>query len=161
VVLRSCFRNLLVLNIPNTDPMTAEEYSDDLGEREFIRDEKSRAYNWHRGNTVTHTKPHVRERPVMPSEILKLPGLTGYVKLAGDYPIGKVRLTPRDHPDAIRQSWSAEMLSIAELGRHEHIVITIYRQAPYQIPPRVGSQFQLRYESEAAGGCKVFCFQHR
>ena len=98
VVLRSCFRNLLVLNIPNTDPVTAEEYSKGLGEREFIRTEKSRAYNWQRGNTVTHTKRHVRERAVMPSEIHKLPDLTGYLKLAGDYPIAKVKLTPRDFP---------------------------------------------------------------
>jgi Type IV secretion-system coupling protein DNA-binding domain len=56
VVLRSCFRNLLVLNIPNTDPVTAEEYSKGLGEREFIRDEKSQSHNWHRGNTVTYSK---------------------------------------------------------------------------------------------------------
>jgi type IV secretory pathway TraG/TraD family ATPase VirD4 len=98
VVLRSCFRNLLVLNIPNTDPMTAEEYSKGLGEREFIRDEKSHAHNWARGNTVTHTKRHVRERAVMPSEIHKLPDLTGYLKLAGDYPIAKVKLTPKDYP---------------------------------------------------------------
>ena len=98
VVLRSCFRNLLVLNIPNTDPVTAEEYSKGLGEREFIRTEKSRAYNWQRGNTLTHTKRHVRERAVMPSEIHKLPDLTGYLKLAGDYPIAKVKLTPKNYP---------------------------------------------------------------
>lgn len=98
IVLRSCFRNLLVLNIPNTDPMTAEEYSRGLGEREFIRDEKSRSHNWHRGNTVTYTKRHVRERAVMPSEIHKLPDLTGYLKLAGDYPIAKVKLIPKDYP---------------------------------------------------------------
>ena len=96
IVLRSCFRNLLVLNIPNTDPVTAEEYSKGLGEREFIRTEKSRAHNWQRGDTVTYAKRHVRERAVMPSEIHKLPDLTGYLKLAGDYPIAKVKLTPRD-----------------------------------------------------------------
>ena len=98
VVLRSCFRNLLVLNIPNTEPVTAEEYSRGLGEREFVRIEKSRAYNWQRGNTVTHTKRHVRERAVMPSEIHKLPDLNGYLKLAGDLPIAKVKLTPKDYP---------------------------------------------------------------
>jgi type IV secretory pathway TraG/TraD family ATPase VirD4 len=98
VVLRSCFRNLLVLNIPNTDPATAEEYSKGLGEWEFIRNEKSHAHNWHRGNTVTYTKRHVRERAVMPSEIHKLPDLTGYLKLAGDYPIAKVKLKPKDYP---------------------------------------------------------------
>jgi type IV secretory pathway TraG/TraD family ATPase VirD4 len=98
VVLRSCFRNLLVLNIPNTDPATAEEYSKGLGEREFVRDEKSHSHNWHRGNTVTHTKRHVRERAVMSSEIHKLPDLTGYLKLAGDYPIAKVKLKPKDFP---------------------------------------------------------------
>lgn len=98
VVLRSCFRNLLVLNIPNTDPVTAEEYSKGLGEREFIRDEKSHSHNWQRGNTVTYSKRHVRERAVMPSEIHKLPDLNGYLKLAGDYPIAKVKLKPKDHP---------------------------------------------------------------
>ena len=94
--MRSCFRNLLVLNIPNTDPVTAEEYSKGLGEREFIRTEKSRAHNWQRGDTVTYAKRHVRERAVMPSEIHKLPDLNGYLKLAGDFPIAKVKLTPRD-----------------------------------------------------------------
>ncbi len=47
---------------------------------------------------MTHTKRHVRERAVMPSEIHKLPDLTGYLKLAGDYPIAKVKLTPKDYP---------------------------------------------------------------
>ncbi len=97
-VLRSCFRNLLVLNIPNTDPVTAEEYSRGLGEREYLRTEKSRSYNSERGRTLTRSTRHVRERAVMPSEIHKLPDLSGYLKLAGDYPIAKVKLTPRGYP---------------------------------------------------------------
>jgi hypothetical protein len=34
----------------------------------------------------------------MRSEIHKLPDLTGYLKLAGDYPIAKVRLKPKGYP---------------------------------------------------------------
>ena len=106
-VLRSCFRNLLVLNIPNTDPATAEEFSRGLGEREYKRKETSKSLNYQRGPTRTVSERYVRERAVLPVEIHALADLTGYLKFAGDYPIAKVKLAPRDYPrrrPAIREA---------------------------------------------------------
>lgn len=48
--------------------------------------------------TVRHCGCHLRERAVTPSEIHKLPDLTGYLKLARDYPIAKMKRTPKDYP---------------------------------------------------------------
>jgi type IV secretory pathway TraG/TraD family ATPase VirD4 len=35
---------------------------------------------------------------VMPSELMYLPDLTGYLKLAGDYPVARVQIAPRSYP---------------------------------------------------------------
>lgn len=49
-------------------------------------------------NTVTYSERPVRERAVIPSEIHKLQELTGYLKLAGDYPIAEVKPKPLNYP---------------------------------------------------------------
>lgn len=94
VVLRSCFRSLLVLGIAKTDPDTAEALSRSLGEREVLRAEESRSQG-SQGTSRSVSARQVVERVVLPSEISALPNLSGYLALAGEAPIVPVRLTPR------------------------------------------------------------------
>lgn len=99
VTLRSCFRNLLFLNIPHTDPATAEELSKGVGESEFIRTEKQRSLGWSmKNNTRTISKRNVTEKVLLPSQIQDLPNLQAYVSFAGDYPLCKVSLASHLFP---------------------------------------------------------------
>jgi len=93
-VLRACFRNLVVLAIAKSDPATADELSRALGEREVLRQEFSRS-NGASGLGESQSLRHAQERLVLPSEIASLPNLAGYLALAGDEPVRKLRLTPQ------------------------------------------------------------------
>lgn len=99
VTLRSCFRNLLFLNIPHTDPATAEELSKGVGESEFVRIEKQRSLGWSMKNsTRTFSRRNVTEKVLLPSQIQDLPNLKAYVSFAGDYPLCKVSLASHLFP---------------------------------------------------------------
>jgi hypothetical protein len=101
VTLRSCFRNLLFLNIPHTDPATAEELSKGVGESEFVRKETQRSVGFHmKNNTRTISQKNVTEKVLLPSQIQDLPNLMAYVSFAGDYPIAKLTLASRVFPRA-------------------------------------------------------------
>ena len=96
-VLRSCFRNLVVLGIAKTDPSTAEEMSKALGEREVDREQRSTSQG--SGGTTQNASLHrVKERLVLPSEITELPDLHGYLALAGEQPIRRIRIEPCQLP---------------------------------------------------------------
>jgi hypothetical protein len=97
VVLRSCFRNLVVLGIAKSDPDTADVLSRALGEREVERSQKNRSEG-PQGITRGVTLQRMTERIVMASEIAELPDLTAYLALAGDHPTTLVRLTPQALP---------------------------------------------------------------
>ena len=95
-VLRSCFRNILVLGGGRSDSKTAEDLSRSLGEHEVERETVGETSN-DRGGSRSRTIRIERERVVMPSEIQSLPELTGYVAFAGDIPIARVKLSPRHY----------------------------------------------------------------
>lgn len=92
--LRSCFRNLIVFGGAKTDPRTCDDMSQGLGEHEVERDNRSRSHS-PRGNTSNEQEQVRKERVVLPSEITALPDLQGFLALAGEYPIARVRLTYR------------------------------------------------------------------
>jgi len=96
-VLRSCFRNILVLGGGRSDSKTAEDLSRSLGEHEVERETMGETSN-DRGGSRSRTLRIERERVVMPSEIQSLPELTGYVAFAGDFPIARVKLAPQSYP---------------------------------------------------------------
>jgi type IV secretory pathway TraG/TraD family ATPase VirD4 len=98
VVLRSCFRNLVVLGIAKSDPDTADVLSRALGEREIERMQRART-SGPQGITAGVTLQHASERIAMASEIAELPDLTAYVALAGAQPTVLVNLTPRELPE--------------------------------------------------------------
>jgi type IV secretory pathway TraG/TraD family ATPase VirD4 len=95
--LRSCFRNVLALGCSNADPHTAREISDGLGQCEVERQQKT-FNNAKNGNHSTTTWHRSIEPAVLPSELMSLPTLHGFLKFAGDLPIAKIRLVPEDIP---------------------------------------------------------------
>ena len=97
IVLRSCFRNLVVLGIAKSDPDTAEVLSRALGEREVERVQRNRSEG-PQGITRGVTLQRSTERIAMASEIAELPDLTAYLALAGAQPTTLVRLTPQALP---------------------------------------------------------------
>ncbi len=97
ITLRSCFSNLLILGGTASDAQTAEDFSRGLGEQDLERVQTSTTQT-RRGRQKTEVKQRVKERIVLPSEITNLPTLSGYLSLAGDYPIAKVKLKPLDLP---------------------------------------------------------------
>lgn len=92
-VLRSCFRNLLVLGGSNTDPYTAEEASKGLGQCEVERQQINYSQGSNGGGSMTRSLHRTFEYAVLPSEIMSLKTLSGFIKLAGDFPIGRIHLT--------------------------------------------------------------------
>jgi type IV secretory pathway TraG/TraD family ATPase VirD4 len=99
--LRSCFRSMLALGCSNADPDTAKVISDGLGQREVQRKQISRNNSKTGGGTST-TWQHSTEAAVLASELMALPPLRGFLKFAGDYPIGKVRLIHKVSPVRVK-----------------------------------------------------------
>lgn len=91
--LRASFRSMLALGGAKTDSKTAEAVSQNLGEHEVLRTKKNRS-----GGKTGESESKERERIVLPSEITNLPPLTGFLSFAGDYPIARVKVTPRKLP---------------------------------------------------------------
>lgn len=94
-VLRSCFRNLLVLGGSATDPHTADEMSRCLGDHQIERFETHRPPEQHQSS---HLPQKITERLVLPAEIMTLPPLHGFLKFAGDYPVAQVELAVENMP---------------------------------------------------------------
>ncbi|KQZ39677.1 type IV secretion system DNA-binding domain-containing protein [Duganella sp. Root1480D1] len=107
-VLRSCFRNLAVLAIAKSDPATADELSRALGEREVLRHELSRS-SGASGQGESQSVRHAQERLVLASEISSLPNLGGFLALAGDEPVHRLRLVPQQW-DEVTDAFVAEDL---------------------------------------------------
>lgn len=99
--LRSCFRNVLALGCSNADPDTAKVISDGLGQCELQRMQTSHSNSKTGGSTST-TWQHATEAAVLPSELMALPPLRGFLKFAGDHPIGKIRLIHKDIPARVK-----------------------------------------------------------
>ncbi len=97
VALRSCFSNLLLLGGTSSDAQTAKDFSEGLGDQYFQRVQvsKTRTRN---GINKTEVNQRLKEAIVLPSEIVNLPKLTGFLSLAGEYPLAKIKLKPLDLP---------------------------------------------------------------
>ena len=89
VTLRSCFRSLLALGGSATDPDTAETLSLGLGETEIEEREVSVSRDGQRRST-SESKQIRKRRVVLPSEIQNLAVNTGFLKLAGEFPVAKI-----------------------------------------------------------------------
>lgn len=85
--LLSCLSSQLLLRA--NDPETAEYASLHLGEREIVREAVSRA---HERSRHTITPQRSVERLVLPSQIQSLPNRIGYLRLAGQNVVRRVRI---------------------------------------------------------------------
>lgn len=95
--LRSCFRNVLVLGCSNADSETAKEMSEGLGQCEVERIQKTYSDSKN-SKTMSTSKQRAVEFAVLPSELMSLSPLHGFLKFAGNYPIGKIRLIHQNRP---------------------------------------------------------------
>lgn len=85
-------RSAVVLAVGRGGERTVERMSKALGQHEVRRYREGHNQPWDRmGSRSRHeeTKP---ERVVMPSEIMALPDLEGYLALPGDLPVGRFKL---------------------------------------------------------------------
>jgi type IV secretory pathway TraG/TraD family ATPase VirD4 len=97
IVLRSCFRNLVALGIAKIDPDTSDLLSRALGERVVDKMQFSRNHGAN-GISTGESVQRAQERIVMASQIAGLPNLHAYLALAGDEPVRRITITPRDLP---------------------------------------------------------------
>lgn len=97
IVLRSCFRNLVVLAVSKVDPETAETLSKSLGETEIDRQQYSSS-DGPGGVTKSIATQRVSERIALPSQITGLANLKGYLALAGSPITRLIQITPRNFP---------------------------------------------------------------
>ncbi|PHV12025.1 type IV secretion system DNA-binding domain-containing protein [Chitinimonas sp. BJB300] len=99
--IRSVFRSLLVLGGARADGQTAKDMSMALGQHEVNRRRETLSQSEKGGtgrSSSQNTKP---DDIVMPSEIQGLPDLQGYLALAGEFPISRVKLTPLSLPERV------------------------------------------------------------
>ncbi len=77
------------------DSETATYLSDSLGQRHTVRKVSSESQNSGGGGSST-SEQHSIEAAILPSEILALPNLVGYLRIPNDPVVKKVKLTPCD-----------------------------------------------------------------
>jgi type IV secretory pathway TraG/TraD family ATPase VirD4 len=87
LTLRNSLRTTLSLGIAEMDTYTAEEVSKGLGQHEVVRKRETSGRN---GSSSFETSPP--ERLVITSQLHNLPDLTGYLKLAGNFPLTRVTM---------------------------------------------------------------------
>jgi type IV secretory pathway TraG/TraD family ATPase VirD4 len=87
LTLRNSLRNTASMAIAEMDTYTAEEISKGFGEHEVVRKRETQS----RGQTSSGIET-VPERLIRTSQIHILPDLTGYMKLAGNIPIARIRM---------------------------------------------------------------------
>jgi len=93
--IRACFRSLIVLGGSTGDPQTNEDMSKSIGEHEVERERFSMNMGGDRGSTTNRAPERNRERVVMPSEISTLPDLEAIVALAGNRPVTRTKVEPK------------------------------------------------------------------
>lgn len=116
LTLRNSLKNSISLSISNKDTYTAEQIQKAIGDHVVARKRLSLA-----GGTgdarMTTSYDQVTEPVVLASQVTSLPDLTGYVKLSGETPVARVRMTYRKRPQVteplilIDNRWTTDLPS--------------------------------------------------
>ncbi|MNR71399.1 Coupling protein TraD [compost metagenome] len=85
----SCLSTWLVLRCGDAD--TAEYMSKYIGDVELLRQARSSSVS-DTGESTSHNDQQLTQRAILPSQIQGLPNLSGFLKLAGNYPLCQVKL---------------------------------------------------------------------
>lgn len=89
-VIRSCLQNYAVMAV--ADEETAESYSKLLGAQELYEGSESTSFGAVSSRDGSSVQTGRKEkRIVLPSELMRLPDLEGFVKVAGDFPVARVK----------------------------------------------------------------------
>jgi hypothetical protein len=107
LTLRNCFRSSFLCGIGELDTYTAEEFSRGLGEHTVLRRAPG-PYRRTAGGAGAPSHRQDTERLVSPAEFHLLRNLTGYVKLAGNYPMARVSLQYKKRPVVVEPMLMAE-----------------------------------------------------
>ena len=91
----SSLRSWLILN--QSDAETAEAMSKGIGEQEVIRVQTSSSKN-SAGSSESATRQWATQKAVLPSELLNLPKLEGFLRLA-EHGVARVKLRPMGYPE--------------------------------------------------------------
>jgi type IV conjugative transfer system coupling protein TraD len=93
----SCLTRLMLRSVEHA---TAEWAAQSLGEQEVNEATESLSMGPHDSRDAVNLQRRVVKRPiVLPSEIMNLPKLTGFLKLPGGYPVTKVMLQIRERKE--------------------------------------------------------------
>lgn len=93
----SCLTRLMLRGVEHA---TAEWAAQSLGEQEVNEATESISMSPHDSRDAVNLQRRVVRRPiVLPSEIMNLPKLAGYLKLPGGYPVAKVTLHIREREE--------------------------------------------------------------
>jgi len=90
--LRASFRNLAILGGSRTDPQTARDMSESLGKHEVERPKFSVSRSVDHRNT-SDNMDRTTEDVVTAAQIQALPVLEGYLGLAGDLPVARLKVS--------------------------------------------------------------------
>ena len=93
----SCLTRLMLRSVEHA---TAEWAAQSLGEQEVNEATESLSMSPHDFKDAVNLQRRVVKRPiVLPSEIMNLPKLSGFLKLPGGYPVTKASLQIRDRQE--------------------------------------------------------------
>lgn len=96
-VLAGNFQTKFILRVE--DESTAKRYADQLGKEEILESTEGNSFGAEADRDGVNLGNRCTERHiVMPTEIMRLPDLVGYLKLPGDFPIAQVRIEPKGRP---------------------------------------------------------------
>jgi len=98
LTLRNCFRSVFLCGISELDTYTAEEFSRALGEHTVVRRAQGNGQGRAGTGRAAAGMRQDTERIVSPAEFHLLPNLTGYVKLAGNFPLARVQMRYKKRP---------------------------------------------------------------
>ena len=99
-ILRSCFNTLVVLRTAKGDIETPKDLSAALGDHEVERVRESESSGG-RGSGSSRQTVHEREAVVTAGEIARLPKLTGYISIPGEFPLARFKAKYRNYPDRV------------------------------------------------------------
>ena len=92
----SLCRNKIFYSVPDND--TAIYCSDNLGSQENEEVKENISYGAHHiRDGINMSKQTINKKLVIPSELMTLPPLHAYLRFAGNYPITRIKFTPKNY----------------------------------------------------------------